>query len=107
MLQGFGHRAENWSQGKKRHVQSKCRLASYANDFTEVQFQCAIAKPYSPPGEKLTKKILQLVNEGAACLLCIAPTSRETVKPGNCRPTPILFSGCLLPAELPGAKPIE
>eukprot|EP00668_Euglena_longa_P045435 GGOE01061096.1.p1 GENE.GGOE01061096.1~~GGOE01061096.1.p1 ORF type:complete len:237 (+),score=114.84 GGOE01061096.1:46-711(+) len=39
------------------------KVVTYANDFTEVQFQCAIAKPYSPPGEKLTKKILQLVNE--------------------------------------------
>lgn len=40
------------------------KVVTYANGFAEVQFQCVIAKPFSPPGEKLTKKILQLVNEG-------------------------------------------
>eukprot|EP00669_Euglena_mutabilis_P008169 TRINITY_DN3281_c0_g1_i1.p3 TRINITY_DN3281_c0_g1~~TRINITY_DN3281_c0_g1_i1.p3 ORF type:complete len:233 (+),score=124.69 TRINITY_DN3281_c0_g1_i1:31-699(+) len=39
------------------------KVVTYANGFAEVQFQCVIAKPFSPPGEKLTKKILQLVNE--------------------------------------------
>eukprot|EP01001_Neometanema_parovale_P010305 NODE_6539_length_839_cov_124.709497_g6303_i0.p1 GENE.NODE_6539_length_839_cov_124.709497_g6303_i0~~NODE_6539_length_839_cov_124.709497_g6303_i0.p1 ORF type:complete len:213 (+),score=68.81 NODE_6539_length_839_cov_124.709497_g6303_i0:67-705(+) len=33
--------------------------------FDEVDFVCPIAKPFSPPGEKLTKRLLQLVNEGA------------------------------------------
>lgn len=42
---------------------SGAKVVSYANDYSEVQFITPIAKPFSPPGEKLTKKLLQLVNE--------------------------------------------
>eukprot|EP00996_Jenningsia_fusiforme_P005081 NODE_5980_length_618_cov_51.864675_g5577_i0.p1 GENE.NODE_5980_length_618_cov_51.864675_g5577_i0~~NODE_5980_length_618_cov_51.864675_g5577_i0.p1 ORF type:complete len:166 (+),score=22.79 NODE_5980_length_618_cov_51.864675_g5577_i0:87-584(+) len=41
------------------------RVVKYSDDVTEVQFVCSIAQPLSPQGEKLTKKILHLVNKAA------------------------------------------
>ena len=58
------------AEGKEESIPnpllSGAKVETYQNGFSEVQFIAAIAKPFSPPGEKLTKKILQLVNEGAS-----------------------------------------
>jgi|EP00670_Eutreptiella_braarudii_P005705 H/ACA ribonucleoprotein complex subunit 2 len=55
------------AEGKEESIPnpllSGAKVETYQNGFSEVQFIAAIAKPFSPPGEKLTKKILQLVNE--------------------------------------------